>query len=71
MLTLKCLLDVNSFLCASLKVRNTSFGLAESHGAFLRNLDISKLRYLGEIYHSLLFFNIDLVSKHNLNELDK
>jgi len=32
--TLKCLLYVNSFLCAGLEIGNSSFGLAESHSSF-------------------------------------
>lgn len=51
--TFESLLYIHSFLCASLKVRNGAFRLAESHCSFWR-------------YHSLILLHIDFVTQHDL-----
>lgn len=49
---LESLLDVDSFLCTGLKVRNVALALAPGHGAFLRD-------------HAFALFNVDLVAENN------
>lgn len=52
-LTLKSLLDVQSFLGTGLKVRDIALRLAESHSSFRRD-------------HTLVLLHIDLVADNDL-----
>ena len=69
--TLKCLLDVDSVLCAGLEVRNAPLGLAEGHGALrgdLVKVSVTIVRMKScQTHHPLALLDIDLVTNNNLS----
>ena len=70
--TLKCLLDVDSVLCAGLKVGNATLRLAEGHGALRGDLvkvsvTIARMKFC-QTHHPLALLDIDLVTNNNLSQ---